>query len=79
MGVYERGCEEAGGSGAFAVSGDAAGGGTDVPILHRQRHADGRQCDVDGRIDRAGSDEISFEERDERSRYETCRFHLDGN
>ena len=40
MGVYERGCEEAGGSGAFAVSGDAASGGTDVPILHRQHRTD---------------------------------------
>jgi hypothetical protein len=71
VGIYERGCEEAGGSGAFELSGDAASGGTDVSILYRQRHADGRQRDVDGRIYRAGSEEVSSEERDERNSYET--------
>jgi hypothetical protein len=46
------------------VSGVAAGdfpakGGTYVPILHRQRSAHGRECDLDGRINRAGGEEVA--------------------
>jgi uncharacterized damage-inducible protein DinB len=34
-------------------------GGTDVPILRRHRSADGRECDLDGRVDRAGGEEVA--------------------
>ncbi len=60
MGVYERGREEEGGIAAFAVSGDAASGETDVPILHRQRSPDGWRFHVRGRIDRARAKQFSF-------------------
>ncbi len=47
MGLHERGCEEAGGSGAFAVSGVAASVGPAmevnyVSVLHRQHCTDGQ-------------------------------------
>jgi hypothetical protein len=44
------------------VNDDAARGGTDVSILHRQRSADGRERDLDGRIDRTRGEEAEREE-----------------
>jgi len=79
--TYQCGCEEEGGGGAFALS---CGGrrpgerGSHVSILHGQRSADGRQRYVNGWTDRTRGEEAWFEERNERSSYETCRFHLDG-
>src|SRR5258708_32575839 len=74
VGVYERGREEEGGIAAFAVSGDAASGETDVPILHPQRSPDGWRFHVRGRIDRARAKQFSFKDHDERKSYETGAF-----
>ena len=79
MGSYQRGCEEAGGGGAIAVSGDAEEGETDVPFLRRQRRDDGGEFDVRRGIVGARGGQVSFEERDERSSDETGRFHFGGD
>ena len=79
MGSYQCWCEEAGGNGALAVSGDAADGGTDVPFLRRQRSDDGGKFAVRRGIVGARGGQVSFEEKDERSSYATCRFHFDGD
>jgi hypothetical protein len=65
VGVYERWCEEAGGSGAVAVN-------------HHTADIAGRQRFLGRRISLGDGEQVAFQEQYERSSYETCGYHFDG-
>ena len=78
MGLHQRLRAQEGRSGSVTLSA-AAEGETCVSILHQRRSAVDRRFHVRGWIDCACGERFSFEERNERSNYETCRFPPDGD